>query len=63
MQWIIFPIVVLLKYLDDLATSAKVGATTVVVPLTRNGKEEKKPFCNRIAINILRLQDSKENYV
>ena len=50
MQWIIFPIVVLLKYLDDLATSAKVGATTIVVPLTRNGKEEKKPFCNKIAI-------------
>ena len=63
MQWIIFPIFVLLKYLEDLATSAKVGATTIVVPLIRNGKEVKKPFCNKIAINILRLQETKENYV
>ena len=63
MQWIIFPIVVLLKYLEDLATSAKVGATTIVVPLIRKGKEEKKPFCNRISINMLRLQEMKENYV
>ena len=63
MQWIIFPIVVLLKYLEDLATSAKVGATTTVVPLIRNGKEEKKPFCNKIAISILRLQETEENCV